>query len=105
MLEKFAEDMNVDETCFYGHAWLKKEWIITQQALFRMAMHHVLSPLARRVIKYVFFDGYTEKEAALKLKLSENKIHSIKCRALERLNDSTFVKLALSHKELRREAV
>ena len=95
-LEKIKANLCLDGKQFYGHVWLREEWRITQQALFKMAMHHLLSSLERKVVKAIFFDGFSEDETARKLKVSKKKVHDIRVRALEALEDSAFIKLALS---------
>ncbi|NQT29534.1 MAG: hypothetical protein HQ596_03070 [Candidatus Saganbacteria bacterium] len=102
--EKFSIRLGADENRFHGQIWVKEEWRIIQLALLKMALH-VLSPKEKEVVVLVFFEGYTEREAAEELKISKTRLHNLKKKALKRLSKSSFLKLALAPQGLKKAKV
>lgn len=93
--ERFLVEMRRDEEQFPSHYWIEERWKVTQLALIKMAIHQ-LPPVERRIVSAIFFDGLSERDVMLKLKMPKTKVHRIKSRALKSLAESIYVKLALS---------
>ena len=98
--ERFKANLHYEEDQFYGHLWIEERWKIIQFAFIKMSIHQLPSP-ERRVVKLIFFDGLSERDAAAAMKLPKTKVHRIKLSALKLLERSVYVKLALSPWQLR----
>ncbi len=58
-----------------------------ESCLFFNEVLSLLTPKQTRVIKLIILDGYTEKEVAKGLKISQPAVHKIKKRALKKLKE------------------
>ena len=72
-----------------------EDWKVIRMALIRLAMSK-LDPLEKQITRRLNFDGLSEREVATELKLSSSKVHRVKWRAIKKLSDSIFLKLALA---------
>jgi len=104
--ERYKVRLNYDDDRLYGSMWPKVDWKwkMVTSALFKMAVH-TLPAKERKVIELLYFEDYSERKTARKLKMSKTRLHRIKTKALKSLARSAFIKLALSPRILKRRAV
>lgn len=95
---KLLNEVVLEETAaqdfLHGQIWIREQWSIARLALIKMALH-MLPSLERRIIRLIFFEDFSEREVAQKLKVPRSKVHRVKLEALKKLSKSSFIKLAM----------
>ena len=90
--ERFRVRLGFEEEYFQEPRKVVKEKGLMQSILIKMALQS-LSQLERKIIIMIYFDGFTERQAAEKLGLPKTRLHRLKRKALKALSKSIYVKL------------